>query len=187
MKVDYPVTVAWAMPNRWTFQIPPIAEFVKRHTENARVIVDPFAGTSRIATHRNDLAHGGVDAVEYLQTLLDHGMEGEADVVIFDPPYSPRQITEAYASVGKKATMKDTQNARLYAEVKPLLFKLCREGGVGLAFGWQSNGLGKTFGTPLEMLIVQHGSAHNDTICVAQRKTTPIQHAAKAQQIAMLV
>jgi hypothetical protein len=158
----------WAMPNRWTFQIKPIAEFIERHlpTHDGAVIVDPFSGTSEYATHANDLARGGVDAREYCNTLADQGVR--ADCVIFDPPYSPRQISECYKSVGIKATGKDTQNGALYASVRRAMKRMMKPGTVALSFGWQSSGFGKDFDT-VEILLVQHGGAHNDTICVAQR------------------
>lgn len=162
------ISIKWAMPSRWTFSIPPIHEFVRRHTVGKAVVVDPFAGLSAFATHGNDWGMGGVPATEFLRGLIEDGVQ--ADVVIFDPPYSPRQISECYKGLGLKAGMADTQNARLYGEVRPLLAQLCKPGGMALCFGWQSSGLGKKFGLPEELLLVQHGGGHNDTICVAQRK-----------------
>lgn len=158
-------STAWAMPSRWTFQIPPIAEFVYRHLEGS-VIVDPFSGESSIGTHRNDLARGGVDAEEFCRSLLSQGVR--ADVVIFDPPYSPRQIAECYESIGKKTTFEDTQSS-FWGRIRRPLADLLKPDGIALSFGWQSSGFGKNWET-LEILLVQHGGAHNDTICVAQRK-----------------
>ena len=158
----------WAMPNRWTFQIGPIADFVKRWIAGASVIVDPFSGTSEFATHGNDLARGGIDAELYCDELLDAGVI--SDVVIFDPPYSPRQISECYKSVGRNVTTNDTQNGALYARVRKKLLPLLKPDGVALSFGWQSSGFGRQLKTE-EILLVQHGGAHNDTICVAQRNT----------------
>jgi hypothetical protein len=41
-----------------------------------------------------------------------------------------------------------------------------------LSFGWNSTGMGQKRGYEIiEILIVAHGSAHNDTICMAERKT----------------
>lgn len=161
------VAVAWAMPSRWTFQIPPIADFVQRWTEGRTCIVDPFCGTSLVAHHRNDMAHGGMDAEQFVRDLIAQGVR--ADCVIFDPPYSPRQIAECYKSIGRKATTEDTQNARLYKRVRDALADVLVPGGVALSFGWQSSGFGKRWLTH-EILLVQHGGAHNDTICVAQVK-----------------
>jgi hypothetical protein len=158
------------MPSRWTFEIPPVAEFIERHmpplTPNG-VVVDPFAGRSKWGTHRNDIATGGTDAEEFCNRLVAEGLQ--ADVVLFDPPYSPRQISECYKAASIPVTAKDTQNSALYARVRKPLAKLLRPGGVALSFGWQSTGFGKAWPTS-EILLVQHGGAHNDTICVAQRK-----------------
>lgn len=160
------LSVRWAMPNRWTFQIPPIVEFLRRHVVGP-VIVDPFCGSSDMATHRNDIARGGIDAGEWCERLLSEGVV--ADCVIFDPPYSPRQIAECYREAGIEPTTMDTQNASLYARVRRPLLEMLRPGGVALSFGWQSGGFGKSMETE-EIMLVQHGGAHNDTICVAQRK-----------------
>lgn len=159
------MATVFAMPSRWTFAIPPIAAFVAKHTAARHCIVDPFCGTSTVAHYRNDLGRGGVDAEAYVRELIGKGVR--ADCVIFDPPYSPRQISECYKSVGRAVTMEDTQNARLYARVRRALAEILVPGGTALTFGWQSGGFGKAFRTT-EILLVQHGGAHNDTICVAQ-------------------
>ncbi len=159
---------AWAMPSRWTFSIPPINAFVRRWVAGAEIVVDPFCGQSDFGTHTNDIAiSGGVDAEEFCDRLHDAGVV--ADVVVFDPPYSPRQISECYKAIGRKPTTADTQNAALYARVRPSLDRILRPGGIALSFGWQSSGFGKRYETR-EILLVQHGGAHNDTICVAQVK-----------------
>jgi len=165
------------MPSRWTFSIPPIAAFIERRLVRERTtrrepltIIDPFCGESTIATTRNDWGRGGKPAAEWLAELIAQG--AQADVVLFDPPYSPRQIAECYKGLGLKAAMADTQNAALYASVKPLLAALTKPMGLALSFGWTTSGLGKDFGPIEELLLVQHGGAHNDTICTAQRKTS---------------
>jgi len=155
------------MPSRWTFQIEPVQKFLHRHLRGCGIIVDPFSGESTVGTHRNDLARGGQDAGDFCERLLEQGVA--ADAVIFDPPYSPRQIAECYKEIGRKATSEDTQSAVLYGRVKKPLAMLLKPGGVALSFGWQSHGFGVGWETT-EILLVQHGGAHNDTICVAQRK-----------------
>lgn len=161
------MSAVWAMPSRWTFQIKPIAEFIKRHVCGG-IIVDPFCGTSKLATYSNDLAQGGIHAVEYCEQLLADGVR--ADCVLFDPPYSPRQISECYKGIGRKVTAVDTMNAVLYANVRKPLAKILKKGGIALSFGWQSSGFTKEEFETLEIMLVQHGGAHNDTICVAQIK-----------------
>lgn len=158
------ISTIWAMPNKYTFQIPPIEEFVKRWVRDCKIIVDPFCGASEIATHRNDIRLSYLDSAIWCDSLSI-----VADAVIFDPPYSPRQIKESYSSVGLKCTIRDTQNGALYKKVKGSLANLLKPGGIALSFGWQSSGFGKAWATE-EIMLVQHGGAHNDTICVAQRK-----------------
>lgn len=159
-------STAWAMPSPWTFSIPPIAAFVARWTEGRRCIVDPMAGKSQLAHHSNDLLTG-FDAEFFVRSLIAEGVR--ADCVIFDPPYSPRQISESYKAASIKPTQSNTQNARLYARVRRALAEILEPGGVALSFGWQSSGFGKDWPTR-EILLVQHGGAHNDTICVAQER-----------------
>lgn len=160
---------AWAMPTADTFGCKPIGDFVRRHLQG--VSVDPFARNNRMATHTNDLnpntsADFHMDAEEFLRMLAAEGVK--ADCILMDPPYSPRQIIECYASAGLKAGMKDTQNAALYARVRNAARALCKPGTVVLSFGWNSCGMGVGFERQ-EIMLVAHGGAHNDTICLAEK------------------
>lgn len=123
------------------------------------------------ATHTNDLnpataAEHHMGACAFLAMLVERGVR--ADLLIFDPPYSPRQISECYKAAGLTAGMKETQNARLYGECRKLMKQLALPGCVALCFGWNSAGMGKPWITE-EILLVAHGGAHNDTICTADR------------------
>jgi hypothetical protein len=118
-----------------------------------------------------------MDAVEWAEMLLKKGVvpPAGADVVLFDPPYSPRQISECYKHVGRKVSQVDTQNARIYKRVRDAFDPLVKSGGVVLSFGWISAGMGKGRGyEQREIMLVAHGSAHNDTICVAEQKVRPV-------------
>jgi hypothetical protein len=160
----------WAMPTSDTFDCRPIGDFVRRYLHG--VTVDPFSRNKRWAMHTNDLnpdtiAEHHMDAEEYLLMLKDSGIV--ADCIIMDPPYSPRQISECYAAAGLKAGMKDTQNAALYARVRRAARTICVTGTICLSFGWNSAGMGKGLGfKQVEILLVAHGGAHNDTICLAE-------------------
>ena len=160
--------VTWAMPSRWTFQIKPIGQFVDKWLDGCGLVVDPFAGKTQRGHLNNDMGMGGVDANEWLTSLLPE-YESKVDAVLFDPPYSPRQIKECYDSIGLKATTADTQSGRRNKEVRDILTRLLKPGGIALSFGWSSSGFGIKFKT-LEILLCRHGGAHNDTICVAQQK-----------------
>jgi hypothetical protein len=162
------------MPNSDTFSQKATREFVKRWLYGRSTVVDPFARNCELANYTNDLnpetkAKSHLDAREYLTQLIGDGVR--ADLVIFDPPYSPRQISECYKIAGRKVTTADTQNAKLYRQVRDLLDQILKVEGIGLSFGWNSTGFGKGRGyTLVDLLLVNHGAAHNDTICLAEVK-----------------
>lgn len=162
------------MPSKDTFSVEPIRAFVERHLAGSRSSVDPFARNGRFATYRNDLnpnteAEYHMDAIAFLEQLARDGVK--CDRALVDPPYSPRQITECYAEAGLKAGMQDTQNAALYARTRAALVPILTDDAVVLSFGWNSSGMGLKQGFDItEILLVCHGGAHNDTICVAERR-----------------
>lgn len=164
----------WAMPNKDTFSVPPIGDFVKRYLAQSKISIDPFARDKRWATHTNDLnpktaAEHHLDAEAFLVMLADVGTL--ADLVIFDPPYSPRQISECYKSIGMEVGMKETQSALLYQRVRNAVLPVLAPGGIVLSFGWNSVGMGKKHGfEQIEILLCCHGGAHNDSICLAERR-----------------
>lgn len=162
----------WAMPSEDTFTIPPIGDFVRRYLADSKVSVDPFARNNGWATYRNDInpqtsATFHLDAVDFLMELRQRKIT--VDLAILDPPYSPRQISESYRAAGRKVSMVDTQNAALMSRVRTALLPLLMPTAIVLSFGWNSCGMGKDF-ERIETMLVAHGSAHNDTICVAERQ-----------------
>src|SRR6185369_5778613 len=109
------------------------------------------------------------DAEAFLAELA--GKSIVVDLALFDPPYSPRQVSEHYRDAGLTVTGEDTQNGRLYKRVRDALDAIVAPGGVVLSFGWQSAGMGTGRGYELlETMLVAHGGGHNDTICIAERK-----------------
>lgn len=162
------------MPSADTFSIKPIGDFVQRYLSASSESVDPFARDKRWASHTNDLnpataAEHHMDAEEFCLLLAERGVR--ADLGLFDPPYSPRQISEVYKSVGREVGTAGTQNGALYRRVRDALDRCITPGGVVLSFGWNSSGMGVKRGYQIEeILLVAHGGGHNDTICVAERK-----------------
>ena len=160
----------WAMPNRWTFRIPPIRELLERYVGDGKGWIDPFAGESHIAQFTNDinterLEHQHLDALDYCD-LVDMMFAG----VLFDPPDSYKQVSESYHGAGIKATALDT-SANFYSRVKDAICGKIPAGGYAISFGWNSNGFGKGRGFEIiEILLVAHGAAHNDTIVTVERK-----------------
>lgn len=165
---------ALSMPSARTFSIPAIGDFVRRWRPSAGLSVDPFARNSRAADFTNDLdpettARMHLPAEDFLDAMSKEGRRFALG--FFDPPYSPRQISECYRGIGRPVSAEDTQNSALYRRVRDALDAVMEPGGVVLSFGWNSNGMGKGRRYSLEeMLIVAHGGAHNDTICIAERK-----------------
>jgi hypothetical protein len=157
------------MPNRNTFSVKPISAFLARHLKECWTIADPFSRNATWGNVTNDM-DTTTNAIHHLpaeEFVLKLG-RGTFDAVLFDPPYSPRQMAEVYSKVGLH---NHGQNAKLYAEVRAGLDRALRPGGIALSFGWNSAGFGKKYGYErLEILLVCHGGAHNDTICVAERK-----------------
>lgn len=174
---DLSFTRRFAMPSSDTFSVRPIADFVAPYLIASGVSIDPFARNTTMATWRNDInpatsAPFHMDAAEFCAMLGERGVR--ADLALFDPPYSPRQISECYNGFGREVSTRDTQNAALYKRVRDALDPLMLPGAVVLSFGWNSAGMGKTRGyEQIEIVMVAHGGAHNDTICVAERKATP--------------
>jgi len=164
----------FAMPNAATFSVKPIGDFVQRFLVEAKVSVDPFARNRDWATHTNDInpatsAQPHQDAEAFLVDLASRGVA--ADLVLFDPPYSPRQVSEHYRAAGLVVTGKDTQNGRLYRRVRNAIDRVVAPGGIVLSFGWQSVGMGINRNYELiETMLVAHGGGHNDTICIAELK-----------------
>ncbi len=165
---------AFAMPSAETFTIKPIAEFVRGYMLLSKISVDPFARNQKLATFRNDLdpatdAEFHHDAERFLEIVRQHGVV--CDLALFDPPYSPRQVSEHYRAAGVECGRKETQTSALYSRVRRALNPIVAPGGIVLSFGWHSNGMGPEYELQ-EVLLIAHGSAHNDTICIAERKVT---------------
>jgi hypothetical protein len=157
------------MPSKNTFSIPPINEMVKRVIYGKSI--DPFANKSRFASITNDLdpdmqADYCLDALEFLQMFEDESI----DVVLYDPPYSSRQVAECYKAMDMAVNMETTQ-ASFWTKLKVEIARITKFNGLVLSCGWQSGGIGKTLGFEIEeILLVPHGGAHNDTIVVLERK-----------------
>ena len=162
---------AWAMPDRWTFNIPPIADLLARYVGDGTGWVDPFAGMYSPAELTNDINPGmptkyHLRAEDFCNRLNGGSYSG----IIFDPPYSLRQIAECYKRFGLPMD-RHTQHDASFATVKDLLAPKVIPGGYSISFGWNTNGFGKNRGFEIcEILLVAHGGHHNDTICTVERK-----------------
>lgn len=174
------ITRQWCMPSRNTFLIKPITALLKDRIRSGHWL-DPFAGDNvlkgivqpspRLRLITNDLnpdlkTDCHMDALEFLQQFED----GSTDGVVYDPPYSPRQVSECYRGFGREVTMETTQ-ASFWKRHKDEMSRIVRPGGTVICFGWNSMGCGKNRGFWLEeILLVPHGGSHNDTLCTVEVK-----------------
>jgi len=143
----------WAMPNKRTFQIKPIKELLKEEIPLSSVVLDPFP-------------------FEYKQDatdLLNAAKDESHDYVVFDPPYSTRQLKECYKGKGEYDTKSST-----WSKWKDLIASKMKIGGKAICFGWNTGGLGINRGFEMKrILLVAHGGIHNDTIVTVEIKTSP--------------
>lgn len=163
----------WAMPNKDTFDVKPIGKLVRRYLEQSKLSVDPFARNKRWATYTNDInpdtqAEEHLDVMDFLMRKWSLGTM--ADLVIFDPPYSPRQIKECYDSIGRKMGQLDAMRTNWQPE-RDVIDRLLVPGGIVISCNWNSMGMGKKRGYEfVEGIMVCHGVGHNDTIVMVERK-----------------
>ena len=163
------------MPNSNTFSIKPIGEIIRKYISELPkepTIVDPFANSNKLGTITNDLdpqynTDYHMDATEFLSMLDDN----IADMVLWDPPFSPRQVAECYKQFGQTVNMETTQ-ASYWSNQKKQIGRIVKYNGIVITCGWNSGGVGKKYGFEIEeILLVPHGGWHNDTVVVVERKT----------------
>ncbi len=166
----------WAMPNKSTFSIQPINDLLHDELDEISlcgVIIDPFSNGYRFSdsTITNDLnpdiaADTHMDALDFLKTFADKSV----DAVLYDPPYSLRQVVECYKGYGKEVTQETTQSSWRRKHLDEIA-RILKIGGKALCFGWNSNGVGEKRSFSMQrILIVPHGGSKNDTICTVETK-----------------
>jgi hypothetical protein len=176
----------WAMPNKETFKIKPIQELIKdcismqlSSVRRPLVIADAFAGNAeflKLWCDKDRLLLNDInpytsvpshkDGIVFLKLITSSSV----DIAIFDPPYSPRQVSECYKNHGYKVTQEATQS-RFASDCKDEIARILRPHGIAICCGWNSNGIGKNRGFDMtHVLLVAHGGSHNDTIVTVERK-----------------
>lgn len=159
----------WAMPNRWTFKIKPIADLLREEMDGG-IWVDPFAGEHSPANITNDLnlerpTMYHMDAIDFLRTFEDDSVDG----VLYDPPYSQRQVKECYDGI--QGGLKWDGRMTFWSESKNEVARIVKPTGKVICFGWNSMGLGEKRGFKMQrILLVPHGGSRNDTICTVEVK-----------------
>ncbi|MDE5966528.1 MAG: adenine-specific DNA methylase [Lachnospiraceae bacterium] len=159
----------WEMPSKNTFSIKAIREIIDKYSFGK--IIDPFANSNKIAEITNDLdsqydTDYHMDATDFLKMFKDNSI----DTVLYDPPYSTRQVSECYRKMGMTVNKETTQNS-YWRKHREQISRIVRPGGIVISCGWNSTGIGDKYGfEKIEILLVAHGSQHNDTIVVVEKK-----------------
>lgn len=141
------------------------------------LVLDPFSNNNividreRLSLKTNDIdpqyeTDYSLDALDFLK-LFDNE---SVDMVLYDPPYFPRQVSEVYKKLDMSVNMQTTQSS-YWGNQKKEISRIIKKGGYVMTFGWNSGGIGKTKGFEIvEILMVAHGGWHNDTIVTIERK-----------------
>ena len=138
----------WSMPNKNTFTIKPIKELIERYIRELKeenpnsIIIDPFANQSKLADITNDLDNRydtdyHMDALDFLKIFDDKSI----DMVLYDPPFSPRQVAECYKNLGKTVNMETTQSS-YWSKHKKEISRIIKKNGIVITCGWNSGGMG---------------------------------------------
>ena len=113
------ITREWSMPNSRTFKIKPIKNIIERYQEELvsnSLVLDPFSNQNividreRLNLITNDIdpqydTDYSLDALDFLKMFSDESV----DLVLYDPPYSPRQVSEVYKKLDMSVNMQTTQ------------------------------------------------------------------------------
>ena len=159
----------FAMPDKNTFDIKQVKNLIKKYKFGFSI--DPFANKNKICDITNDLdtqfnTTFNFDALDFLNMYEDNSV----DFILYDPPYSPRQVSECYKKLGQTVNMQTTQ-ASYWSKQKKEIARILKKDGICISFGWNSGGIGTELGfKQQEILLIYHGGSHNDTICVVEKK-----------------
>lgn len=132
--------------------------------------VDPFAGEMSPASVTNDLnperpTEYHMDAMKFLRMFPANSV----DRVLYDPPYSQRQVKECYDGI--QGGLKWDGRMTFWSETKNETARILKPGGKVICFGWNSMGMGAKRGFEMtRILLVPHGGSRNDTICTMEVK-----------------
>ena len=161
----------WNMPHKNTFGIKPVRAIIDKYNNPTLLSIDPFSNKNTLAKITNDLdpqynTTYNLDALDFLKTFADDSV----DLILFDPPFSPRQVSESYKKLNKTVNWQTTQSS-FWGNLKKEMGRVVKKDGIVITCGWSSGGVGKSNGFEIqEILMVAHGGNHNDTIIVVDKK-----------------
>ena len=139
---------------------------------------DPFARNSFtnntdgfITNDLNDMmpTNFNLEFAEFALMMAELGKE--FDLVLFDPPYSLRQLKDCYDNIGFQLEQWQTQKP--WSRGKDILAPLVKPGGYVISFGWHSHGFGTHRGFAKKAVYVFESMGREeryDTIMTIERK-----------------
>lgn len=141
------MTRLFSLPNKQPYKISHVKKLFKKYVHGVTLDLFPFP-------YQQDA----------LTTIQDHQDES-IDCITFDPPYSNYQLKKQYEDKGI-AMIKANRNyfGELFKEIK----RVVKPGGYIVTLGWNSK---RASGFEFEeIILLNHGTMHNDTIITVQRK-----------------
>jgi len=171
MKENIKITRVWAMPNKNTFSIKAINRLISKYIKPQLLTIDAFANNSMLANITNDIdtqynTNYHLDALEFYKLFEDNSV----DVVLYDPPFSSRQVSEVYKKFDKTVNF-ETTSSKYWRLQKDEIARILKPGGKCITCSWNSNGIGKCRNfKKVEILLIAHGGNHNDTIVTVEEK-----------------
>jgi len=162
----------FVMPCHETFKMKPVRELLEEVIPNSGFGIDPFArrrhGFASVGGYNDANPECEVDyhldALDFLKLWNDNSV----DWVLYDPPYSLRQLKECYDDIGRAMTQHESQ--RFFADVKEEIIRILKPSGMVISFGWQSGGVGAKWRfTRTHYMSLYHGGIHNNTIITVDR------------------
>lgn len=168
---DINISKTWAMPNKNTFSIKPVKDLINKYLKPELLSIDAFANNSKIATITNDIDTScstdyNLDALDFYKLFKNNSV----DVVLYDPPFSPRQVSEVYRKFNKTVNF-ETTSSKYWRLQKDEIARILKPNGICISSAWNSNGIGKCRKfKQIEILLVSHGGNHNDTIITVEKK-----------------
>ena len=157
MKFSYAMTKITSEP----FSMPKVRKILDQVINQATreldfgmpLIVDPFARSSFLTlgnhnTITNDLdpqfTHCDYNLTAHEFAVEIKGSGVEIDVLVFDPPYSLRQVKECYEGIGKDLELWQTHN--MWGKCKDDLASCMKLGSYAVSLGWDTHGMGEKRG-----------------------------------------
>ena len=105
------------------------------------------------------------------------GMKSEIDLVLFDPPYSLRQLKDHYDGIGKDLELWQTHN--MWKEGKDIVAKLMPVGSRVVSLGWTTSGFGAKRGFDKVAVYVFEQVAREDRYALLLTIEEKVQHTLK--------